>query len=309
MPSKGISLHIGVNELDPDGYQYWSDDNQKMEGWVGKLGGCEFDAKAYFEIAKGQGFTAQILLTSEATVTNVSDAIKKAASTLSAGDTFLITYAGHGGQIPDTSGDEAANSDNPFVVDSLDETWCLHDRHFIDDEKHVLYLDFAPGVRILEVNDSCHSGGMDRSFADEPDKSAPHRGQPGGLVHACYHAHKKLYDDIQNKIKAKATGKLQASLIHFAACQANELAGDGLPHGKFTQALTDTWKRWADESIDGDYALFNKDVVARIGELFQVDEAAHSRGERDYPPIVQNPKLDEVGVIDASFKSSRPFSI
>ncbi len=240
MTTNGISLHIGVNELDPDGYTYWKEGSDQLHRWVGKLAGCEFDAEAYAEIAASQNFKVTMLLTKEATVSNVEKAIKDAAATLVAGDTFFISFAGHGGQIPDTSGDEALNSDNPFVVDSLDETWCLHDRHFIDDEKRVLFLDFKPGVRILEVNDSCHSGGMDRGLDDEPDDTAAHRGQPGGLVHACYHPRKDEYDKIQNDIKGRASEDLQASFIHLAACQADELAGDGYPNGKFTEALTTT---------------------------------------------------------------------
>lgn len=226
MAKKGISLHIGVNKLDPDGYKYWKKNSDQLHGWDGKLGGCEFDAQAYAEIAKSQGYEVVTpLLTEKATVANVTAAIKEAAETLVAGDIFFITFAGHGGQIPDTDGDEALNSDNPFVVDAMDETWCLHDRHFIDDEKHVLYLDFKPGVRIVEVNDSCHSGGMDRGLDDEPIEAAPYRGQPGGLVHPCYHARKPEYVEIQNKHKARATEKCQAHFIHLAACQADELAG------------------------------------------------------------------------------------
>jgi len=39
-----------------------------------------------------------------------------AAKALAAGDLFFMTYSGHGGQVPDVSGDEP---------DKKDETWCF----------------------------------------------------------------------------------------------------------------------------------------------------------------------------------------
>lgn len=40
--AKGISLHIGLNSVDPVHYQ----------GWDGKLAACEFDAKDMVALAR-----------------------------------------------------------------------------------------------------------------------------------------------------------------------------------------------------------------------------------------------------------------
>ncbi len=45
-------------------------------------------------------------------------ALRSASGKLARGDLFMLTFSGHGGQVPDVSGEEA---------DKLDETWCLYD--------------------------------------------------------------------------------------------------------------------------------------------------------------------------------------
>jgi metacaspase-1 len=67
----------------------------------------------------------------------------------------LLTYSGHGGQVPDTNNDE---------VDRVDETWCLYDRQFLDDELYYFLSKFKEGVRILVFIDCCHSGTVIRSI-------------------------------------------------------------------------------------------------------------------------------------------------
>ena len=75
--------------------------------------------------------------------------MRAAGKTLSSGDFFFLTYSGHGGQVPDVTGEEA---------DKQDETWCLYDGQLIDDELYLELSRFAAGVRILVLSDSCHSG-------------------------------------------------------------------------------------------------------------------------------------------------------
>ena len=85
---------------------------------------------------------------------------------LVSGDILLLTYSGHGGQIPDVTGEE---------TDKLDETWCLYDGQLIDDEMYLELSRFAAGVRVLVFSDSCHSGTVVR--AAPPTCSAA--GAPG----------------------------------------------------------------------------------------------------------------------------------
>lgn len=135
----GLALTIGLNAVDPKHYGRWS----------GELYACEADAIEMTEIAKSRDFVVEKLLTAEATRAKVMGEITRASKSLKAGDIFLLTYSGHGGQVPDRNNDED---------DYQYETWCLYDQELIDDELYYLLGAFKEGVRILVFSDSCHSG-------------------------------------------------------------------------------------------------------------------------------------------------------
>src|SRR5258706_1072087 len=141
---KAISLHIGLNGVSAAAYS----------GWDGPLAACEFDANDMAALAKKRGMKPDVLLTKKATRSAVLSGMRSAAKTLKAGDLFFISYSGHGGQVPDTNGDE---------VDRQDETWCLYDGQLIDDELYVELSKLAAGVRVLVLSDRCLSGTVTRA--------------------------------------------------------------------------------------------------------------------------------------------------
>lgn len=112
MAKQGISLHLGLNRVDPVHYG----------GWDGALTACEFDANDMRDLAKSRGFKPTVLLTPDATADAVQGAIWEAAKKLVAGDIFFFSYSGHGSQVPD------GNKDEP---DGQDETWVLFDRELV----------------------------------------------------------------------------------------------------------------------------------------------------------------------------------
>src|SRR6266545_1224003 len=113
---KGLALNIGLDSVDPAHYQ----------GWSGELNACEADANDMAGIAESCGFVAKPLLTKRATRNAVTKALKEASGKLMPGDIFLLSYSGHGGQLPDLNNDEES--------DSQDETWCLYNGELVDDE-------------------------------------------------------------------------------------------------------------------------------------------------------------------------------
>jgi hypothetical protein len=141
--AKGISLHIGLNVVDDIAYGTP----------ITPLSGCVNDANAMTALAQSQGFSTTTLLDRDGNSRNIIDAVGDAAGRLRAGDIFMLTYAGHGSQVPDATGDEP---------DGMDETWVAYDRQILDDELYALWGGFQPGVRILMVSDSCHSGTVAR---------------------------------------------------------------------------------------------------------------------------------------------------
>ena len=117
--AKGYALTIGLNSVNPSHY----------DGWSGELAACEADAKDMADIAKSKRFSVKTLLTRSATRKSVIKELSKAAATLKPDDIFMLTYSGHGGQVPDKNKDED---------DFQDETWCLYDGQLIDDEIYIL---------------------------------------------------------------------------------------------------------------------------------------------------------------------------
>lgn len=142
---KAYSLHVGVNRADQGAYP----------GGISQLAGCINDAKAYRKMASQAGFKEnRSLHDSQATIREVSRHIYHAADSLNSGDIFFVSYAGHGTGVDDRSGDEQD--------DRQDEAWCLHDGLLLDDYLYALWSRFKPGVRLLVVSDSCHSGTVAR---------------------------------------------------------------------------------------------------------------------------------------------------
>ena len=65
----------------------------------------------------------------------------------------MLSYSGHVGKLPDQNSDE---------IDKTDETWCLYDRQFVDDELNNYLAGFKDGVSIVVLSDSCQSGTVTR---------------------------------------------------------------------------------------------------------------------------------------------------
>jgi hypothetical protein len=289
--AKGLSLHIGINEV--SGYHY--------AGWTGPLAACEFDANDMAAIAQAQGIKPTVLLTRKGTRSAALTAIRKAAKALKAGDLFWLTYSGHGGQVPDTSGEEP---------DKLDETWCLFDGQLIDDELYYELSRFAQGVRILVLSDSCHSGTVVRAGRPAPGTAEQRpRIMPPAVGMRVYNAHKAWYDRLQADI-AKAAGgrvsdpdtaiaqvavsvrltgivqKFEPSVVLVSGCQDNQFSMDGNHNGAFTEQVLRVWNNGG---FEGSLAQF------------------HARVRAGLPPT-QSPNLFTLGPA-AAFLKQRPFTL
>lgn len=85
------------------------------------------------------------------------------------GDTIIFTYAGHGAQMPElVAGDEADGLDEFLQLPGFDRGRAVETDHeiIVDNELNAWFSEAeAKGVQVLFVSDSCHSGGMSRSFS------------------------------------------------------------------------------------------------------------------------------------------------
>ncbi len=288
----GMSLHIGLNSVSGGAYG----------GWTGPLAACEADAKDMTAIAKQQGMRPTTLLTKKATRAAVLAEMRKAAQLLAEGDLYFLSYSGHGGQVPDVTGEED---------DKKDETWCLFDGQLIDDELYYELSRFGEGVRILVLSDSCHSGTVTREALMPPVTNPSQRPKlmPEAVAMRTYREHKAFYDKLQKDVAAAAgnkvvdpdtalaqvaasgrlsgiVAKFNPTVILISGCQDNQTSMDGEHNGAFTEQVLKVWNQGG---FDGNYGNFHARVKARL-------------------PATQSPNLFTLGAA-GEFLAQKPFSV
>ncbi|HET9586968.1 MAG TPA: caspase family protein [Bradyrhizobium sp.] len=270
---KGISLHIGLNSVDP----------QRYEGWSGPLNACEADANDMADLAQAGSFSFTKLLTRQATREAVLNGIGDAAKNLKSGDIFFLTYSGHGGQAPDLNNEEP---------DGMDETWCLYDGQLIDDELYSSWGAFASGVRIFLLSDSCHSGTVSKAihYREKLRSGLPpvYRAMPDEVALRVYQNNKSFYDPIlKNRNLSEALSAVKASVLLISGCQDNQLSMDGTFNGLFTGTLKTVWNGG---TFGGSYRRFHTAIGSKM-------------------PPDQTPKLSLVGASNPAFIAQKPLTL
>lgn len=282
--AKGLSLHVGINEV---GQSHYAEA-------VRALKNCINDAKAMQDLAQFQGFEeSKILIDAAATRDAVKDAVASAAGRLKAGDIFLFTYSGHGSQVVDQNEDELENVRPGRELDKHDETWCLYDGMMVDDEVNQLWQSFAPDVRVLALLDCCHAETSIRDIGGRPRRAAPGLPRRLPLMAAAkvQRNNRAFYADIQAKTQASVRLPIACSVEVLAACEDDQEASDGEEGGNgfFTGQLLDAWD-------NGNFNGSLTDFYELIKEYMSV--AAD-----------QTPKPFRDGELNPAFLAQRPFTI
>lgn len=303
--STAKSLHIGLNYIDPVAY-----------GDNGELFNCVNDANSMESLAKAVGFTTTKLIDNQATSSKIITEINSAANSLRNGDIYLITYSGHGAQIPDNLGEES---------DNFNETWCLYDRQLIDNELFSLWSRFSSGVRIFVTSDSCHSGTIlrmvmkelksqensrdilnkngdktiegkiYRKFEIEKSRSSKTKIQEPKYrllsysnAMEDYRKREHFYKSIQVLASPKNRTQVQCSVILISGCQDNQLSSDGSgSNGLFTQRLLEIWNNG---TYNSNYNLFHQDILSGM-------------------PGNQSPNFMVLGLNTLPFENQKPYTI
>ncbi len=271
--AKGHSIHIGVNNVDPDHYA----------GWNNPLALCEADVNVMQQIAIERGFETQVLKTAQATRDAVTSSISKTASLLEPGDMFLLTYAGHGAHIKDVDGDEE---------DGKDETWCLYDGQLLDDELNILWSKFAAGVRVLIVSDSCHSGSVSKGVSGDANAGDEvFRSMPMADAAQTFRKNFDFYANLQYALP-NPRPEIQACVRLLSGCQDDQESGEGTHNGLFTAALRDAL---ADPELGDGYEALHQNILHRM-----------SKRESKRP---QDPNHLVIGRSNKEFDTQRVFTI
>ena len=245
--SRRLAVSIGLNKVNPAAYQGYS---------VPPLSGCVVDSQRFMCVLERLGFRAISLLDEKATCAAVHGVLRDVAKVLQPGDLFVFHISGHGGR--------------ELHEGTKQENWCLYDGAVWKDDILWMFSRFKPGVRILVINDQCHSGGI---F------------QPrliGGLAAfalLCREDGRPQDWDAESAMN----GPKFPMVIQFAGCRAEQTSIDGLAGGTWTQALINT--------LEQVYAR-NEDCSYR--QWFDMSFASPTlrRGRQD-PQWVESPQVTD----------------
>ncbi|MCB0569337.1 MAG: caspase family protein, partial [Phaeodactylibacter sp.] len=279
MKRKGYSLHLGVNRADQNHYN-----------GLPELSCCINDAELMQDIARRYGYERSMLLCNEqATSERLTEILREYSRELEPGDILLLSYSGHGGQVEDLDSDEA---------DARDETWCLYDRQFLDDELYQALALFKEGVRVLVFSDSCHSGTMARGDGDEEqairdallamlrERGLRMKYMPEELAVKVAQQQAGVYRQARSRLTEEGPKEVLASVKLFAACLDHQVAREGKRYSHFTGELLRILR---EEPAVPDYAALHQALLKTA--------------------VFQTPNYFEVGLKDRAFDESLPFSI
>jgi hypothetical protein len=145
-------LFAGISDYQPPNtdLEYTAEDAMRIRDALIDGGGMRAD-------------DAYTLVDDEATVGNVTSAIRDIASRMGPDDTFVMFYSGHGGQVARSDGPTASDPD------AMDETLTLYDGDLLDDELRALFDEIDRGTVLLWL-DSCYSGGFAKDIVSAPGR-------------------------------------------------------------------------------------------------------------------------------------------
>jgi hypothetical protein len=232
--------------------------------WQGRLPGARADADMMMELLGAAGFAAVSFINEQATRAAITQAFADLRDSADPGDLVVVYFSGHGTTMPDLNGDEPQ--------DGVDEVWCLHDGMFVDDERDACLTQFAEGVRVVVIADSCFSGDeatkqvvTERQKADRPlERGLRSKLAPGDIGERVYEVQRDYYNPILNR-PAVFLELAPASVLLLSACGEDELARYGDEGSVFTRAIVDACRGGAfDGTYDELHAAVAAEVTARV---------------------------------------------
>jgi hypothetical protein len=238
--SHAVSIHIGVN--DPQARSAFDNREQLIDS--------ETAAWRMAELASQAGYDSMLVLRGQAaTLAAAHASLWSASQLLTKGDTLLVTFSGHGGQVPDRNGDDPLGSD---------ESWSLYDGELLDDQLCGYWRLFKAGVRIVVVSESCYSGGMMRSVDESKLRpvARPEEGLRRGEPYWVDTDITKSLRPAADEPSPDACG-VRATVLMLTASGETQVARGGL----FTDCLL---KEWAGGNFSGSYRALYEAVKKRV---------------------------------------------
>jgi hypothetical protein len=186
-----------------------------------ELSGCVNDAKDMAYTMKLRGYSARTLTDHDASREGIIAAVQQVVAAAQPGDDLFISYSGHGTYGSDASGDEPDHRDEA-ICPCPTSGWS----YLFDDELYQLFSQRQPGVRLVFLSDSCHSGTVNTSRQFMPPvrgkarfldpkiiwpQGAPHRdkarlvNEPVLLISGCKDTEYSYETDINGRVNGMLT--------------------------------------------------------------------------------------------------------
>lgn len=272
---RGLSVHVGLNSVNAKHYS----------GWSGQLTAAEADAKAFASLATANNMKAHLLISEEATRSNVIAAIRSAAAEARKGDLFFLSFSGYGGQLPN------------YRARAPSETWCLYDALLIQDEIYTELNRFPNDARLLLIMDSGRGVTITRSIPGlRPDADpARSRALPPSVTMRVFNEHTSLYERL---LKDVASDPVFPAIPRMD--QSSPVAAAGPPTVVITSAMA------VQTALDG---LFTSHLLRewRNGQ-FQGNYLTLVGVLKRTMPMTQTPHIVTLGSVQ-SFLREHPFSV
>lgn len=247
--AKQFGLVVGI-----DDYKHFFPRAETPPGSHTDLQGAVNDAKLIAKSLRAKGVDlpdSHVLINETATTKNFLSAYQNMLDRAEPGDTFIITFAGHGGQEKEVAEplDEKDNLDETLMFYEFDPQNPRVGR--LNDDQIREQLKLAREFKIILVMDSCHSGGLERSI----NKNIAGASRNGGKWNITV---EPLLDEIIPK-----SGDKDNSLAHVTKILATatdellvtETRIDGQPHGALSYYFA--------QGISGDADADKNDYVSK----------------------------------------------
>jgi hypothetical protein len=281
---------IGINDypepLDAAGNRLKDKDGDFV---TDDLKGCVNDAKFWQGLlSKSFGVkpaNIHMLLDGAATEANFMKEVQWLVGTAKAGDKIFFSYSGHGSQVE--------LDDQPEEADGLTEVICLIDSLIPDN----FFADWAKDMRSCGIDatyefDSCHSGGIDKSFTKK-GKVARNRWVPKTRLNAKQRAnHLNAIEQAEIMMASTRPRAAEAGSYVFIMASGEDQTSSDVQFIEDKYPAQGAFTYMAKNALDANPKLSIEELLDEVKaglvdwEFSQVPKAEYSDSKRPAKPVI-----------------------
>lgn len=246
-----IALICSLTKVDPNAY----------DGWNGDCPGTDIDANIFAGFCKQHNIPYIQIQNEQCTCQNIIDLWLSCVKQLNPTNSlFIFFYSGHGGQV-------YCDSDSiKYEEDGLDETLCLWDGQFVDDDVWYLINQVPKTSRVFMVTDCCNS---ETNFR-VPQKIAQKISKPYNLGNS-----KSLKSRGGNFVTRLFTNTVEPNMIHYGGCEDGKSSYGSNKGGVFTSGLKVnynkdiTYEQWFNKAKQSLKNTYQTPTFSETGKSFK----------------------------------------